>query len=104
MVHVGGIGPTLGGALPKSPSFHQGLALATVLPQDSSKGYPVTFALHYQPLQPLLIGKAFCRLNQFYIQFLHSNFCSHVTTELIHALFFIPDDKNINETRNYIDK
>ncbi|KAL0118569.1 hypothetical protein PUN28_009320 [Cardiocondyla obscurior] len=55
MVHVGGIGPSLGGALPKSPSFHQGLALATVLPQDSSKGYPVTYALHYQPLQPLLI-------------------------------------------------
>ncbi|KYM79806.1 Serine/threonine-protein phosphatase 2A 56 kDa regulatory subunit delta isoform [Atta colombica] len=55
MVHVGGIGPSLGGALPKSPSFHQGLALATVLSQDSSKGYPVTFALHYQPLQPLLI-------------------------------------------------
>lgn len=69
MVHVGGISPSLGGALPKSPSFHQGLALATVLPQDSNKGYPVTFALHYQPLQPLLIGKAllvtwisFCKL------------------------------------------
>ena len=67
MVHVGGIGPSLGGALPKSPSFHQGLALATVLSQDSSKGYPVTFALHYQPLQPLLIGKALYRLNQFII-------------------------------------
>jgi len=57
MVHVGGISPSLGGALPKSPSFHQGLALATVLPQESSKAYAVTFALHYQPLQPLLIGK-----------------------------------------------
>lgn len=66
MVHVGGISPSLGGALPKSPSFHQGLALATVLPQDLNKGYPVTFALHYQPLQPLLIGKALRRFNQFY--------------------------------------
>jgi len=60
MVHVGGISPSLGGALPKSPSFHQGLALATVLPQESSKAYAVTFALHYQPLQPLLIGKIVC--------------------------------------------
>lgn len=58
MVHVGGISPSLGGGLPKSPSFHQGLALATVLPQDSNKAYPVTFALQYQPLQPLLIGKS----------------------------------------------
>ncbi|KAI4504176.1 hypothetical protein M0802_000647 [Mischocyttarus mexicanus] len=56
MVHVGGIGPAIGViGLPKSPSFHQGLALATVLPQEPPKFYPATFALHYQQLQPLVI-------------------------------------------------
>lgn len=67
MVHVGGISPSLGAGLPKSPSFHQGLALATVLPQDPNKAYPVTFALHYQPLQPLLIGKVHRRLSSLHI-------------------------------------
>lgn len=61
MVHVGGIAPSLTGSggvgLPKSPSFHQGLAFATVLPHDINKqGSASASALHYQPLQPLLIG------------------------------------------------
>lgn len=58
MVHVRGIGPAVGViGLPKSPSFHQGLAFATALPQEPHKFYPASFALHYQPLQPLVIGK-----------------------------------------------
>lgn len=57
MVHVGGISPSMGSGLPKSPSFHQGLAFAAVLPQDSNKQYQPVSTLHYQPLQPLLIGK-----------------------------------------------
>lgn len=57
MVHVGGISPSLGSGLPKSPSFHQGLAFAAVIqPHDSNKQYQTISALHYQPLQPLLIG------------------------------------------------
>ncbi|KAK0080166.1 hypothetical protein PV325_000358 [Microctonus aethiopoides] len=55
MVHVGGISPSMGSGLPKSPSFHQGLAFAAVLPQDSNKQYQPVSTLHYQPLQPLLI-------------------------------------------------
>ncbi|KAH0568437.1 serine/threonine-protein phosphatase 2A 56 kDa regulatory subunit gamma isoform-like isoform X4 [Cotesia glomerata] len=56
MVHVGGISPSLGSGLPKSPSFHQGLAFAAVIqPHDSNKQYQPISALHYQPLQPLLI-------------------------------------------------
>ncbi|XP_015520474.1 serine/threonine-protein phosphatase 2A 56 kDa regulatory subunit gamma isoform isoform X5 [Neodiprion lecontei] len=58
MVHVSGMAPSLGsttGGLPKSPSFHQGLAFATVLPHEINKQGPSASALHYQPLQPLLI-------------------------------------------------
>ena len=59
MVHVGEMGPPLGVGLPKSPSFHQGLAFATVLRKyDTNKPCPSNSALQYQPLQPLLIGNS----------------------------------------------
>ena len=57
MVHVDGYIPFSSGGLPKSPSFHQGLALATVLSRESNKSYLTNFTSPYQPLRPLLIGK-----------------------------------------------
>lgn len=56
MVHVDGYIPFSTGGLPKSPSFHQGLALATALSRESNKPYLTNFTSHYQPLRPLLIG------------------------------------------------
>ncbi|CAD1477945.1 unnamed protein product [Heterotrigona itama] len=55
MVHVDGYIPFSTGGLPKSPSFHQGLALATVLSRESNKPYLTNFTSPYQPLRPLLI-------------------------------------------------
>ncbi|XP_053983802.1 serine/threonine-protein phosphatase 2A 56 kDa regulatory subunit gamma isoform-like isoform X3 [Hylaeus volcanicus] len=54
MVHVDGY-PFVSGCLPKSPSFHQGLALAFRLSRESNKPYLTNFTSHYQPLRPLLI-------------------------------------------------
>lgn len=80
MVHVGGISPSLGSGLPKSPSFHQGLAFAAVIqPHDSNKQYQPISALHYQPLQPLLIGSfmdifyfTLLFIIHYFLQFTHS--------------------------------
>ena len=61
MVHVTDMGPPLGAGIPKSPSFHQGLAFAADTAPDGyghfGKYYASAAALQYQPLQPLLVGK-----------------------------------------------
>lgn len=69
MVHVGGISPSLGSGLPKSPTFHQGLAFAAVQPHDNNKqqqqqppysnipnAQQPPANLYYQPIRPLLVG------------------------------------------------
>lgn len=68
MVHVGGgMNPSVGSGLPKSPSFHQGLAYAAVLPHDmnNKQRQPIS-ALQYQPLQSLLLGKIQLTNSSFY--------------------------------------
>ncbi|XP_011503604.1 PREDICTED: serine/threonine-protein phosphatase 2A 56 kDa regulatory subunit gamma isoform-like isoform X4 [Ceratosolen solmsi marchali] len=58
MVHVTEIGPPLAAGIPKSPSFHQGLAFASETLPDSyghlDKFHASAAAIQYQPLQPLL--------------------------------------------------
>ena len=65
MVHVTEMGPPLGAGIPKSPSFHQGLAYAAEnneQPDPNMNGFDKYYdsssasALQYQPLQPLLVG------------------------------------------------
>lgn len=77
MVHVTEMGPPLGAGLPKSPSFHKGLAYAGDNNQQVSQAAPDSQAAYnntanagygryyspatldqYQPLQPLLVGKS----------------------------------------------
>ncbi|XP_058799908.1 serine/threonine-protein phosphatase 2A 56 kDa regulatory subunit gamma isoform isoform X4 [Phymastichus coffea] len=62
MVRVSSVAPPVGAGIPKSPSFHQGLAFAadggadgTVDGTRASGKFCVASALQYQPLQPLLL-------------------------------------------------
>lgn len=60
MVHVSNISPSLGNGLPKSPSFHQGLAYMAVAQQNSNKVFPMISNMRFQDEiqpQPFLIGK-----------------------------------------------